>query len=511
MLISIKSVVLFLPWQTFIPMTKFLFSGYSPFLLMVFLFFSCTENITSSQTLKVEILQAAFDQYKEASITHRRFKYSEIAPLIVNRTEAFAIEILGKSVQNREIYQLAYGSGPTKVLLWSQMHGNESTATMALFDLFNFLEGKEDGFDSIRTLLDKNLNIKFIPMANPDGAEMFQRRNALDIDLNRDAIHATSPEAALLKAAREDFQPGFGFNLHDQQIYYNASGTAHPATISVLAPAYNQKTEVNEVRAKSMQIIVGMNKLLQQIAPGHVGKYDDAFEPRAFGDNFQKWGTSTILIESGGYPDDTEKQYIRKLNFMVILNALYEIATENYEQYSLDDYFIIPDNDSKLMDLILKKVSIKQEGQIYQVDFGIKRREVEVDSGYYVKGTIEDIGDLSVYFGYQEIDAEGLQFKAGNIWKGSFKSMADLSEEKAFELLRQGYSAVKVSNVSGKELHNLPIAIIKEEGDFTSEHKIGHAANFFLQQDDELIFAVVNGYLIDLKNPSSQKYMQRIF
>jgi hypothetical protein len=503
-------VVLFLLANTH-PMTKFLFSGFSPFLAMVFLFFSCTENKISSQSLKVHTLQAAFDRYKEASITHRRFKHAEIVPLIVNRTEAFGTEILGKSVQGREIYQLAYGSGPTKVLLWSQMHGNESTATMALFDLFNFLEGKDDGYDTIRSLLDNKLNIRFIPMVNPDGAELFQRKNALDIDINRDAIHATSPEAALLKAARDNFQPEFGFNLHDQQIYHNASGTGHPATISVLAPAYNQETEVNETRARSMQLIVGMNKLLQQVIPGQVAKYDDAFEPRAFGDNFQKWGTSTILIESGGYPDDTEKQYIRKLNFMVILKALYEIATGNYEHYSLDEYYSIPDNDSKLMDLILKKVSINQEGQIYQVDLGIKRREVEVDSGYYVKGTIEDIGDLSVYFGYQEIDAEGLQFKAGNIWKGSFKSMADLSEEKVFELLRQGYSAVKVSNVSGKELHNLPIAIIKEEGDFTSEHKIGHAADFFLEQDDELIFAVVNGYLIDFKNPSSQKYMQRIF
>ncbi|GAH27551.1 unnamed protein product, partial [marine sediment metagenome] len=58
---------------------------------------------------------------------------------------------------------------------------------------------------------------------------------------------------------------------------------------------------------------------IQKYAPGQVGRYNDDFEPRAFGDNIQKWGTSTILIESGGFQNDTEKQEIRKLNYVSIL------------------------------------------------------------------------------------------------------------------------------------------------------------------------------------------------
>jgi hypothetical protein len=482
-----------------------------PVLGLVFLFFSCTVITPNSSDLQVEMLEAAYNQYKEASISQRRFKHADIVPLINNRQENFKVEILGKSVEGREIYQLAYGSGPTRVLLWSQMHGNESTATMALFDLFNFLEGKIDPYDSVRNLLKEKLTIRFVPMVNPDGAEVFQRRNAWDIDLNRDAIEETTPEAKILKAAREHFEPHFGFNLHDQQIYYNASGTAKPATISVLAPAYNPETQVNEVRAKSMKLIAGMNTLLQELIPGQVAKYDDAFEPRAFGDNFQKWGTSTILIESGGYPGDIEKQYIRQLNFMVILNAFYGIAVGNYEKYSLDEYYRIPDNDSKLMDLLIKKVGIHEYDRKYQVDLGIKRREAETDSGYYVKGTIEDIGDLSVFYGYEEIQAEGLQFKEGNIWEGTFRSLADLSEKKAMELLRQGYSAVKVADVEINTLHNLPIAVIKEEKNHTSGREIGHPANFFLHKEGKLLYAVVNGYLIDLHNPSSYKFKQAVY
>ena len=41
---------------------------------------------------------------------------------------------IGFSVQNRPIKMLEIGSGPHKILIWSQMHGNESTTTKALLE-----------------------------------------------------------------------------------------------------------------------------------------------------------------------------------------------------------------------------------------------------------------------------------------------------------------------------------------------------------------------------------------
>lgn len=482
-----------------------------PLLFIVAGLFSCQNDPNIQPALSPDQLESTFQTYKESSLNHRRFKHSDIAPLIVQRGQDFTVETLGQSIKGRDIYQLAYGKGAVKVLLWSQMHGNESTATMALFDLFNFLEGNGDDFDSLRNLIRERLSLRFIPMVNPDGAEVFQRRNSLDIDLNRDAIDEATPEARILKTAREAFQPAFGFNLHDQQIYYNAKGSNKPATISVLAPAYNEAKQINEVRKKSMQVIVGMNRILQEVIPGHVGKYDDAFEPRAFGDNFQKWGTSTILIESGGYPNDPEKQYIRQLNFMIILSALYEIATENYHQYEVEDYFAIPDNDNKLMDLIVRNVKINQRGQFYEVDLGIKQQEYSLDSGYRLSGSIVDKGDLSVFYGYNELDAEGLEFKPGNIWKGTYSSLAEMSEQKAIDLLKQGYLAISIKKENQKKAHRLPLVVVTEEKAFQSGHQIGNAANFFLQKDNELRYAVVNGFVIDLRNPKLPLPMQHVF
>ena len=197
------------------------------FIFLSIFLYSCQEKEGKTATINPEILESAFAQYKEPSIEERRFGYQLIAPLIAKRNTLFETRVLGESIEGRPIHSLSFGEGALKVLLWSQMHGNESTATMALFDLFNFLEGsKEDGFEPIRQAIRKNLNLRFIPMLNPDGAEQFKRRNAQYIDINRDAVRQSSPEGIILKQARDEFEPDFGFNLHDQNRYYNVEGSS---------------------------------------------------------------------------------------------------------------------------------------------------------------------------------------------------------------------------------------------------------------------------------------------
>ena len=482
-------------------------------IFLVFLFQTIGYKTANSQDLKplsIESLSEAQDQFLETAITHRRFKHGELQPLIQKHSTGFQIEKLGESIEGRSISALYWGNGSTKVMLWSQMHGNESTATMSLFDLFNFLEGSGDGYDELRSTLKKELSIKFIPMINPDGAEAFKRRNALDIDLNRDAISQISPEAQILKNARDEFEPEFGFNLHDQQIYYNVHNTPKQATISVLAPAYNEATEINAVRKKAMQTIVGMNEILQQVVPGQVGKYDDEFEPRAFGDNIQKWGTSTILIESGGYTNDPEKQYIRKLNFMIILNALYQIATKGYEQYTTEQYFSIGDNDLQLMDLILNEVLVSVGEKKYPIDLAIRRRDVTAGESYYMTSSVEDLGDMQVYYGIETLDATDLEYTEGKVYEMEFENLDAISNEKAIDLLRKGYLAVKVKNASKNELHQLPILVLKGTEKYPFGWMTGATPNFFLARDGKLKYAIVNGYLIDLDNPKPQDFKQRV-
>jgi hypothetical protein len=470
---------------------------------------SCSTQESVSE-IALDQLELAYEQYKEASINHRRFNHEEVLHLVTDRKGDFQVDEIGRSVEGKAIYQMTLGKGPTKVMLWSQMHGNESTATMALFDLFNFLEGENDGLDPIREKIKDKLTLRFIPMVNPDGMDQWIRRNALDIDLNRDAIKLASPEAVILKNARDSFSPEFGFNLHDQQIYYTAGETPTPASISVLAPAYNYATEVNDVRQKAMQVIVGMNRVMQELAPGHVGKYDDAFEPRAFGDNFQNWGTSTILIESGGYPNDPEKQEIRKMNFIIMLHALLEIADRNYSGYTLSEYYSIPDNATRLMDLVIRNLSMEKEGHSYEIDLGIRRREADAHGSFYVNGLVDDLGDLSIFYGFKELDAKGLEVVDGKVFETPFTNISEISQEKAEELLKSGYIGVKVKESKDRELHGLPLMVTKNSDSFSNGIRTGGSPNFFLAQNGDLKYAVVNGYLIDMNDPSSKTLRQRV-
>jgi len=458
-------------------------------------------NDQSNYTPDTAMLATAFETFKEPTLSHRRFKHTDIEPLILKRKDstAFNVTKLGESVQKRALYQLHYGAGRKKIMLWSQMHGNESTATMALFDIFNFLEGSNDDYDSVRTLLKEQTSLFFLPMINPDGAEIFNRRNAFDIDLNRDARETASPEARILKKAEEDNKPAYGFNLHDQHIYYNVPGTANPATISFLAPAYNYEKDINEVRGRAMQLIVGMNKLLQQYIPGGVAKYNDTHEPRGFGDNFQKWGASTVLIESGGYKGDPEKQYIRKLNFIIILNALIEIAQGSYEQYNQEAYEEIPENASKLCDLLITNIQAEKDAMSYQVDLAIKQDEITApDSTFYIRGRIDDVGDLKDSHGYTQLNAEGLRFLKGKVYPKAFASVKDLSAERVLSLLKEGYFAATISNVSNTRHYSLPILLGTNDKIYGNSPTLGSQANFFLAKDGKPVYAIVNGYLIDL-------------
>jgi hypothetical protein len=469
-----------------------------------------TQSYHSLDTL---ILIKAFDTFKEPTLSHRRFKHQDIEPLILKlkRNSNFKVSALGESVQRRSIYQVDFGSGTKKIMLWSQMHGDESTATMALFDIFNFLAGENDQFDSIRTIIREKTQLSFIPMLNPDGAEIFNRRNALGIDINRDARSGTTPEGAILIEAAKRNQPEYGFNLHDQQRYYTAGYSDNAATISFLAPAYNYEREVNSVREDAMKIIVGMNKTLQAFIPDGVAKYDDTHEPRGFGDNFQKWGARTVLIESGGYPGDTEKQYIRKLNFIIILSSILDIAKNNYQHYDPSEYEKIPENRTKLNELLIRNIGNTIDSFTYKTDVAIKRDEINLkNGGYYVRGRIDDAGDLKESFGYQELDAEGLSYQEGKIFETVLDTISTIDFEKALQLLRQGYFAINIKNRPSERHYNLPLIILKNSVPPIGNLTLGSHANFFLKKQDTLKYAVVNGYLIDLENPVKENYDQYI-
>ena len=482
------------------------------FLFFLFgLFFSCDQTNKASEVnkdyMKIDttIFNSIYTKYKEPALKHRRFKHSDIDSLLqIHKNQGtLAIEKIGKSFEGRAIYEASFGKGEKKVMLWSQMHGDEPTATMALFDLFNFIEGSNDDYEDVRNLLNEQLEIHFIPMLNPDGAERYQRRTAQGIDMNRDARAGHTVEGALLRARAKAVNPQYGFNLHDQNIYYNVPGTKNPVSISLLAPAYNEPREINPVRERAMQLAAGMNEILQAYIPDAVAKYDDTYTPRGFGDNFQSWNASTVLIESGGMKGDPEKQEIRKLNFVIILNALIQIAEGSYNRFDKQQYEDIPFNASQLHDIVIRNIVIGADSIAFKTDLAIRRNETTIGRDYFVRGKIEDIGDLKESFGYEEIDAEGLQFIPAKTATFVINNVNQLTGQQSFDLLKQGFMAVQVKEVGEtkeKAMHALPVHLFTQTNFYLPvTADFGGMANFFVgEKNGNLKYAIMNGYLIDL-------------
>ncbi|RLD82086.1 MAG: peptidase M14, partial [Bacteroidetes bacterium] len=360
-------------------------------------------------------LDESYELFKEKSLKKRRIKHKDITPLIarLSQNQLFEKTKLGESTEGRSIFLLKAGTGKTKVLIWSQMHGDEPTATQALFDIFNFLSSNKEFSTEIKLILN-NLSLYFIPMLNPDGAEVFKRRNGLNIDLNRDAVRLVANESKIFKKLRDEIEPDFGFNLHDQNPYYTVGNTNKPATMSFLAPAFNLEKDMNDKRKHSMQAIILMNRVLQKQIPGQVGRYFDAYGPTSMGDNMQKWGTRTILIESGEYPGDPERQQVRKLNFIAILSALKGISGGYCNTLEIKEYNEIPEiNDARLFHLLIRKASVKKSGKKYTIDIGIHLNEKNNEdcTDFRIESEIFDLGDLSHYYGYEEINAEGMEIE----------------------------------------------------------------------------------------------------
>lgn len=458
---------------------------------------TCDPATKSFPTLPLDELKASLAAHKTPTITTRRFKQRDLRPLINNLPEAFTVDTASRSVEDRPLWRVAWGNGDTEVLLWSQMHGDEPTATAALFDLFSWLEGSGDGLDTVRQALRENLHLTFLPMLNPDGAERYQRRNALGIDLNRDALRQTSPEARLLKGERDRLNAAWGFNLHDQSTYYSAGFPAEKGCVaSILAPAYDWEKTVNGQREDAMQMIALMNAIWQTEVPGQIGRYNDDFEPRAFGDNLQKWGTRTILIESGGYANDPEKQEIRRLNVMGLIAGLYGIATSGQEAFSIDDYWAIPENQSSGMhDLkLVGGTLIRPDGE-YLLDIGFRRSERSLPPDYRAyssRAYVSDVGDLHTFGAFETVDADGLKMIPGKMMEGKLDSLQILQLD-AMDLYQQGYTAVMGDHAMPDHPSNKRIRILPPWGKASDAVAPGETGDLMLYRGDKLVGVVFDG------------------
>lgn len=381
-------------------------------------------------SMRLEQLNSLFSLLKTPSLFGRYVTNTNIEKCIKKMPDSVC-SVIGYSVENRPIYSLKFGKGSKKVLMWSQMHGNESTTTKALFDCFNLFFTNNDIPNSIL----ESCTLLIIPILNPDGAERYTRLNANEIDLNRDAQDLSQPESLLLRQVFDNFKPDYCFNLHGQRTIYNVEGTNKSSILSFLSPSQDTERSITPNRKNAMSLIVAMNSILQQAIPNCVARYDDGFNLNCVGDTFQSLNVPTVLFEAGHYPNDYNREEVRYLMFIAILKAL-DAISKGIESDNYKDYFSIPENAKQFYDVIIRNVKLEEHAN-QLVDLGIQYEERLVEGKIEFIPIFEEILNSNLFYGHKEIDAKG------QVVKNQHNTILKVTNENDFVLINDEKISLK--------------------------------------------------------------------
>ena len=380
---------------------------------------------------------------RPADLTPELQKLADLYP------DTIELEEIGRSVQGRPIHMVTLGHGPRTVLLWSQMHGDEPSATPALLDIADFLLSRADEPEAAAILDD--LTLLMIPMLNPDGSQIYERRNQQAIDINRDALLLTTPEGQILKRIRDEYEPMLGFNLHDQDRRMAVGDTGVLATNSVLAVSGDAEGTVTPGRARAKRACSAIAVTLTRFMPGGVARFNEDWNPRAFGDNITAWGTPVVLIETGGLPPGRDLEDLTRLNFVAILTVLQELARNDLEDYDPEVYEnLLRNQRDAWADVVVLGGSIQQPRgtSSYRADLAFN---IEVDdrvaagcaTGYDPRSYIADVGDAQFLGAGRIVDAgESLLVAPFAAGVEGWKARRWLSAEMLSEVARLGVGTV---------------------------------------------------------------------
>lgn len=176
--------------------------------------------------------------------------YAELARL--DKTYAtLDLAQAGESLDGNPLYRAVVGDGPQTLMIVTQQHGDEPTATEAAMYLLEFMSGDSPMAQALR----EEVTLVVMPRVNPDGFDRWEalisgeahpdetiipRRNSADIDLNRayDPDNPLDPdlvpEFLAVQQVLNEFQPDLFLDYHNQNNYLNEDGLLD--TMSIMWP-----------------------------------------------------------------------------------------------------------------------------------------------------------------------------------------------------------------------------------------------------------------------------------
>ncbi|MEN9443523.1 MAG: hypothetical protein RIS47_413 [Bacteroidota bacterium] len=437
---------------------------------------------------------SAYQNIVERSFTSQIITHTEMSKAIRRWVPVSRIDTLGFSSEGRPLYKISIGSGPIRILIWSQMHGNEPTGTLALMDLLKW--ANQSSNSSLRNDIFRKLSIVLVPMLNPDGAQQFNRNNATGIDINRDAKSQQAIESLLLNQLIESFKPQYAISLHDQNIYLGNPDTQRPASISFMAAYPNANRGQNHARLRAISLIAQLKQIAETYVPGGITRYEDAYIETAFDEYLIRNNTASVLIETGGFTNDPQKQYLRRVNFNLLVTALEALANQRIRPTDTKEYDKIPVSQLLGYDLIIRNATYRTSKYEYQIDIGTRHTsqynttQNTLSNQYYIATK----GDLSNAFGYQEIDATGLLIVPGRLYPKTFDTFSQLSNINSDSLLGAGYTTVKIKEQNpASDSNQNSLNIVNAKVRVNEGIEIAQEPNFLLVRNGKVVSVIVNG------------------
>ncbi len=128
--------------------------------------------------------------------TDSLYTYDELVTDITETIQAYegivSCDVIGRSVQGKDIYALTVGRGPVQVLLTAGVHARENANTPLIMQcLFDYLHAAAAGDEEKAQMLDK-VTLVVVPLVNPDGYQYCLKKhngkkktNANNVDINR--------------------------------------------------------------------------------------------------------------------------------------------------------------------------------------------------------------------------------------------------------------------------------------------------------------------------------------
>lgn len=205
------------------------------------------------------------------------------------------VRTIGRSVKGKDI-SLVTVSDPTvppettkKLFIICRQHGNEPASTEAMLSMLENLVLDND--KNAGEILSK-VSFYIVPMMNPDGADLYQRRNANGADLNRDWLNLWQPETLCVRKTIDSISPEVIIDEHELSPGNNRSDFLETA-----GPESGASPEVAAESEKMLNLVIGMLRTHDMTVRSY--QIEDQHPARLAHRYFPIHGnTNTLLLES---------------------------------------------------------------------------------------------------------------------------------------------------------------------------------------------------------------------